>query len=59
MKEDQIYWYDHPIQVGVEQDKNEFLYGLRGLEEAFCLKKRGEISLPIKSQYASYPFSYP
>ena len=30
----QLYWYDHPIQIGVEPDKNEALYGLRGLEDA-------------------------
>jgi len=33
-KESQLYWYDHPIQIGVEPDQNEILYGLRGLEEA-------------------------
>ena len=33
-QEAQLYWYDHPIQIGVEPDKNEVLYGLRGLEDA-------------------------
>jgi hypothetical protein len=33
-EEPQIYWYDHPIQIGVEPDKNEVLYGLRGLQSA-------------------------
>lgn len=32
--EDQLYWYDHPIQIGVEPEKNEALYGLRGLDDA-------------------------
>ncbi|MBW1839617.1 MAG: hypothetical protein JRI49_06735 [Deltaproteobacteria bacterium] len=32
--EDQLYWYDHPIQIGVEPEKNEVLYGLRGLDDA-------------------------
>jgi len=32
--EPQIYWYDHPIQIGVAPEKNEVLYGLRGLEDA-------------------------
>ena len=32
--EDQLYWYDHPIQIGVEPKKNEVLYGLRGLDDA-------------------------
>jgi len=30
-REPQLYWYDHPIQAGVEPEKNEALYGLRGL----------------------------
>lgn len=34
VKEDQLFWYDHPIQIGVESERNEALYGLRGLEEA-------------------------
>jgi hypothetical protein len=33
-QEAQIYWYDHPIQIGVEPEKNEVLYGLIGLQEA-------------------------
>ncbi|MFC1923114.1 hypothetical protein ACFLY4_07480 [Chloroflexota bacterium] len=33
-EEPQVYWYDHPIQIGVEPDKNEVLYGLRGLHSA-------------------------
>jgi hypothetical protein len=31
--EPQLYYYDHPIQIGIEPEKNEVLYGLRGLEE--------------------------
>jgi hypothetical protein len=34
IKEPQVYWYDHPVQIGVEPDKNEVLYGLRGLQNA-------------------------
>jgi len=45
MQEPQLYWYDHPIQVGVEQHKNEVFYGLRNLEAAFEFEKdRGNIS---------------
>jgi hypothetical protein len=32
--EPQRYWFDHPIQVGVEPEANELLYGLRGLDAA-------------------------
>ncbi len=42
--EPQLFWYDHPIPVGVEPGKNEVLYGLRGLEEALEFeRKRGQI----------------
>ncbi len=39
VKEDQLYWYDHPIQIGVKNGNNEFLYGLRGLEKAVQFEK--------------------
>lgn len=43
--EPQLYWYDHPIQVGVEPEKNEVLYGLRGLEAALDFERaRGNTS---------------
>ncbi len=32
--EPQRYWFDHPIQIGVEPAANELLYGLRGLDQA-------------------------
>jgi hypothetical protein len=31
--EPQVYWYDHPIQIGVEIQNNEVLYGLKGLQD--------------------------
>ncbi|MBN2060284.1 MAG: hypothetical protein JW882_07690 [Deltaproteobacteria bacterium] len=37
--EEQLYWYDHPVQVGVTPEKNEILYGLRGLDEAVQFEK--------------------
>ncbi len=32
--EPQRYWFDHPIQLGVEPAGNELLHGLRGLDAA-------------------------
>jgi len=29
----QLYWYDHPIQIGIDKERNEAIYGLRGLQE--------------------------
>ncbi len=34
--EPQRYWFDHPIQIGVEPAANELLYGLRGLDAAIA-----------------------
>ncbi len=38
-RDDQLYWYDHPIQIGVKNENNEFLYGLHGLEKAVRFEK--------------------
>ena len=34
MAQDQMYWYDHPIPVGIETEKNEAVYGLMALDQA-------------------------
>lgn len=42
--EEQRYWFDHPIQVGVSPEANEILYGLRGLDETVEFeRKRGNM----------------
>jgi len=42
--EDQQYWYDHPIQIGVKLEANEILYGLRGLDETAAFERaRGNL----------------
>jgi len=38
--ERQLYWFDHPIQIGVEPRSNELLYGLRGLDRAMAFERR-------------------
>jgi hypothetical protein len=49
LQEPQQYWYDHPIQIGVGADKNEVLYGLRGLEQAYAFeRRRGEAGSDTK-----------
>jgi hypothetical protein len=32
--EEQLYWYDHPVQIGAAPEENELLYGLHNLSEA-------------------------
>ena len=42
--EPQLFWYDHPIQIGVEPQANEALYGMRGLQSAFEFERdRGNV----------------
>ena len=43
--EPQEHWYDHPIQIGVEPDRNELLYGLRGLDRAIEFERSRNPSL--------------
>lgn len=38
-KEDQMFWYDHPVQIGVEPERNEIIYGLKHLSEALRYEK--------------------
>jgi hypothetical protein len=33
-RENQDYWYDHPIPIGTPLEKNEVVYGLKGLDDA-------------------------
>ena len=50
-KEPQLFWYDHPIQVGVDLEKNEAIYGLKALDRAIAFeKKRGIVERDLKIQ---------
>ena len=40
VQEDQVFWYDHPVQIGVEPDRNEILYGLHHLSETLLFEKK-------------------
>jgi hypothetical protein len=43
-EEPQLYWYDHPVQMGAASGNNEVLYGLQGLDRAVEFEKdRGTI----------------
>lgn len=39
-QEEQKYWFDHPILMGVETEANEMVYGLKGLADTFAYEKR-------------------
>ena len=46
LHEKQRYWYDHPIQIGVKNENNEALYGLRGLNDAIVFEKERGVVKP-------------
>ena len=39
MNEPQLFWYDHPIQVGMGAKKNEMVHGLKELDQAIEFEK--------------------
>jgi hypothetical protein len=41
-REEQLFWYDHPVQIGVEPAMNEILYGLSHLSRAFLFEKKAK-----------------
>jgi len=44
MDEPQKYWYDHPIQIGVDPESNEIIYGLQQLDNSLEIeRKRGNL----------------
>lgn len=38
--EPQLFWYDHPIPIGVPPENNEIVYGLHALDDAVSFEKR-------------------
>lgn len=43
-QEPQLYWYDHPIPIGIPAEQNEILYGLKGLDKALAVEaERGNL----------------
>jgi hypothetical protein len=48
-REEQLFWYDHPIPVGTTPEENEVLYGVKGLNEAVGFEKqRGTVKKDAK-----------
>jgi len=49
ISEPQVFTYDHPIRLGIDPEKTEVLYGLRGLETAFKFERdRGTMACDAK-----------
>jgi len=44
--EPQLYWYDHPIPIGIPMANDEFIYGLCRLADALRYEKRRGIASP-------------
>ena len=45
-QEKQKYWFDHPIRIGVKNEQNEAIYGLRGLNNAIAFEKTRGVVRP-------------
>ena len=45
--EQQLYWYDHPVSVGIPPENDEVLYGLTGLAEALKYEKARGTAGPV------------
>ena len=45
----QLYWYDHPIPIGVAAASNEILYGLKHLNQAVAFERQHQpaIAAPV------------
>lgn len=49
IREPQVYWYDHPIQMDAKPERNELIHGLQGLEAAFGFEReRANVSPGIR-----------
>lgn len=35
----QLYWYDHPVQIGVVPEQNELIYGLENFDRALAFEE--------------------
>ncbi len=40
LQEPQLYWYDHPIPIGVSAESNEILYGLKHFNQAVEVERQ-------------------
>ena len=40
LQEPQLYWYDHPIPIGVSAESNEILYGLKNFNQAVEVERQ-------------------
>ncbi|MBE9581366.1 MAG: hypothetical protein IMF18_07080 [Proteobacteria bacterium] len=40
LREPQLYWYDHPIPIGVSAESNEILYGLKNFNQAVEVERQ-------------------
>ncbi|PCK00938.1 MAG: hypothetical protein COA42_23610, partial [Alteromonadaceae bacterium] len=48
-QEPQLYWYDHPIPIGVSAEQNELLYGLKGFDSALAHEvERGNLQGKVR-----------
>ncbi|WP_028320664.1 hypothetical protein [Desulfatiglans anilini] len=44
--EPQLFWYDHPMPIGVDPEQSEVIYGLRALDQAVAFEKGQGVASP-------------
>ena len=44
----QLYWYDHPIPIGIAEESNEILYGLKHLNHAVEFERQQQPNITDK-----------
>ena len=48
LPENQLYWYDHPIPIGVSAANNEIIYGLKNLNQAVEVERQRRPEITTK-----------
>ena len=48
-REEQLYWYDHPIKIGAAPEDNELLYGLQNFSEALRFEESAGSKDPARN----------
>lgn len=46
IEETQLYWYDHPMPLGIDIKANELIYGMKKLAEALKIEKKKGTAAP-------------
>ena len=51
LQEPQLYWYDHPIPIGVSAESNEILYGLKNFNQTVRVERQRHSEMSTKVNF--------